>query len=342
MKPSANLTKSVVTFYGGRNTCFMNAFLAAFVHIPLPIKTEIWDALLLLEVPTNLKRLIWNILRERMKAFSVVHSNQLTGITNGSKLLGKMLWNVQSWSEIVQSRHKWTQEDAHELFMLVSSTLAMVGVNEFTITADKTITRQCSNSQCPKYTNKVTGTVHKETLSNWSLEVDDNFTFVNPLEEIRHEQNCETKEDGGCRPNHLTDKSNDVESQDRIANGIGSTTLTHRYTITQWPPCLWLHAKRFLMEGNTTTKLHNSINIQQHLQSDGCPSYRLHALILHEGNTPKSGHYTCYFCHPTTRQWVHVSDNTVRAVHTEFTPQEVDASTQAYLLVYLKDEDFPQ
>ena len=70
--------------------------------------------------------------------------------------------------------------------------------------------------------------------------------------------------------------------------------------------------------------------IENHHQTNLPLAYRLHAVIVHQGQTPQSGHYCCYVRAPS-EIWYQVDDDTVRQVSLQRVLQD-----QAYLLFYMR------
>ncbi|CAJ1451677.1 unnamed protein product [Effrenium voratum] len=137
-------------------------------------------------------------------------------------------------------------------------------------------------------------------------------------------------------------------------------------SLTEFPKVMVLHLKRFVpnMEKQIYEKQHQAVRIPSTLDlglacasprpparplaaespsrvspgSPAGPSYRLRAVVAHDGPSPRAGHYVCYSC-SATGEWSLYDDSRVKRLPVGEEPWS-EVGIKAYMLFYVlcKDE----
>ena len=104
--------------------------------------------------------------------------------------------------------------------------------------------------------------------------------------------------------------------------------------ITGAPDVLVLHLKRFAQRGDVRVRINTRVTTPAEIDLSGLPGhpanshYRLRGVVMQSGAL-NSGHYTAYYLHPTTNQWVFADDR--RTILREL---PAAPSQEPYLLFY--------
>ena len=102
------------------------------------------------------------------------------------------------------------------------------------------------------------------------------------------------------------------------------------------PSILPIQLRRYDVENNSFTKLTNHVNPDQNitvrLQNGQTAKYELASVVVHQGSTPKSGHYYCY-APQSDGSWFEYNDSHV-ASHSPANRALEDAKTNGYLFFY--------
>lgn len=120
-----------------------------------------------------------------------------------------------------------------------------------------------------------------------------------------------------------------------------------RCFIDELPNCLIIHLKRYSYFPRPT-KINKHIQFDERIclnkfvtherRSENC-AYLLSSIIVHQGSTLNSGHYSSYVSDPSdrnsTRQWYRMNDSIVSKVSWDDV-----ASQDAYMLFYVKSSSF--
>lgn len=124
--------------------------------------------------------------------------------------------------------------------------------------------------------------------------------------------------------------------------------VSRRVTLEKLPPVLVLHLKRFVYEksGGCQKLVKNidypvDLEISRELLSPGVKNknlkchrtYRLFAVVYHHGSSATGGHYTTDVFQIGLSGWLHIDDQTVRAV-SQYQVLRPAAGRTAYLLYY--------
>jgi hypothetical protein len=131
-------------------------------------------------------------------------------------------------------------------------------------------------------------------------------------------------------------------NQMRNLNDVAMDSKRYQVIADPPPSSLFFELKRYDYIGgeqkriSTPVLLSHNLVVKAHLRSDVSKthdySYKLSAVIIHLGSSPRGGHYYAYVYEPELSSWVKYNDSSVSIV-TQKTVDD-DARTNAYLLLY--------
>ncbi|CUM67006.1 uncharacterized protein PRCAT00004694001 [Priceomyces carsonii] len=310
-------------------TCYMNSAIQSLIHIPAlqhylnDINAGKYDKTLktrsVSHILAELSRRMWGLDDGKNK-------NKPSKYVNPKRI-------IQRLGDINCMMSEWQQEDSHEYLMSLMSRLQEdstpkgVKLNQSILydifgglLNQKVTCSNCSNVSETKqefYDLSLGLNKRRSSGSNrYSIEKSmDDFFSSEVIKPERSERNsgyfCET-----CEKN---------------------TTAAKISTIDRSPETLIVHLKRFKFDGNSSSKLKQSISYSNHLDLSKYTTkneptmYKLISVIVHEGRSLSSGHYISHCLQPDGT-WSTYDDEYINKIN----EREALTDPSAYVLVYTK------
>eukprot|EP01059_Diplonema_ambulator_P019527 TRINITY_DN3291_c0_g1_i1.p1 TRINITY_DN3291_c0_g1~~TRINITY_DN3291_c0_g1_i1.p1 ORF type:complete len:762 (+),score=240.15 TRINITY_DN3291_c0_g1_i1:48-2288(+) len=253
---------------------------------------------------------------------------------HGENVLGDICRNISHVSKMLT---QYSQEDAHEFYRHLLDTLNLSYLNRYREEKGLREVKEVELTTLPNrlfggfYTSKVTcENAHTSVVKQPFLDVS-----------LRLTRDADTLQDlmaATTRP----DRIGDYECEKCKAK-VSAHKAIHLHTL---PPVLAIHLQRFEHTIYGVKKIPKYVSYPLQLDvsdmlncsdNDMPPitKYALAALVLHQGGTAHSGHYTCMV--NQRGNWIFYNDALARPI-----TQEVALKQSPYLLFYLRNDIVPQ
>ncbi|ABN66431.2 ubiquitin-specific protease [Scheffersomyces stipitis CBS 6054] len=316
-------------------TCYMNSAIQAMVHIPAI--QHYLNAINHNKVSELKPRSVSHVLADLSRRMWALDGTKHVKYVNPKKI-------IQRLGDINCMMSEWQQEDAHEYFMSLMSRLQEdstpkgVKMNQSIIydifgglLAQRITCTKCNNvSETKQEFYDLSLGLNKKKLrdhqpiddsipssNRYSIEKSVRDFFSNELIKI---DKADSKSGYFCE-----------KCQDR--------TVAHKISfIDRSPEYLTVHLKRFKFNGNSSSKVKQSISYSDVLDltrytvdARHAAKYKLMAVIVHEGRSISSGHYIAHCLQPDG-SWATYDDEYINKIDARIAL----ADPSAYVLVYSK------
>ncbi|CAN3504085.1 ubiquitin carboxyl-terminal hydrolase 10 [Diutina catenulata] len=301
-------------------TCYMNTAIQALVHVPA-LQHYLHDVLAgcYPEIPA---KSVSHTMAELSKRMWGSDGQRRPKYINPKKMIARL-------DDINCMMSVWQQEDSHEYLMSLMSRLQEDStpkghkLNESMVydifgglLSQKITCLQCQNVSVTEQEMYDLSLGFNKKKSKYSVERSINEYFG--TETIK------------------ADRS-DPQSGYHCEKCSSRTQALKVSTIKQAPETLVVHLKRFKFDGNSSSKVKQSMKYSEYLDLspftiDNVPAkYRLTAVIVHEGRSLSSGHYIAHCLQPDG-SWCTYDDEYINQIPTAVALADVGA----YVLVYTK------
>lgn len=336
-------------------TCYMNAAIQVMAHIPAVqhYLTEIHQG----KHDKTLKpRSVSHVLAElSQRMWGMESGNRTPKYINPKKIILRL-------DDINCVMSEWQQEDSHEYFMSLMSRLQedstpkgqklnlSIMYDIFGGLLNQVVTCQnCGNVSETKQEfydlslglNKkktlVTATAEANHLSDTSTVMDNTNSEASATMDSRYSIEKSIKE-------FFSNELIKIDKNDKLSGYYcekckTNTVATKKSTIDISPETLVVHLKRFKFNGNSSSKVKQSISYSKYLdlstyateKNDGVIKYQLTGVIVHEGRSILSGHYIAHCLQPDGT-WSTYDDEYINKIN----ERGAMSDPSAYVLVYTK------
>lgn len=321
---SSALKRTPVGLLNRGVTCYMNSAIQVIFHLPAMAQYlhdlaqgKYSDSVLRSTVSMELAQLHQRCVDEKSSRKKHVYP---------ARLISRLF-------DINCMMSEWEQEDSHEYFMSLinrlqeDSTPKGVKLNASIIheILGGTLTQKVKCQNC----NEVSTTQQdfmdlSISFSSWESKNRRPYTVERSIKEYFMPEVIEAEKDNK-ESGYSCEKCKQLSSARK------------EWRIQDAPEYLTVHIKRFAYADKHSKKVKDAIKYPLDLDltkfsvgNNGVPiMYRLVAVLVHEGRTVTSGHYTAY-CRQPNGKWAEYDDECVRTV----SPQTVLNQSSAYMLVY--------
>lgn len=318
--------------------CYMNSALQAFVHIPAVqhYLNDIFSKKYDLELkPRLVSHAILNLSRRMWGMSEKAKSNER--YINPKKL-------VQRLDDINCMMSEWQQEDSHEYFMSLMSRLQEDStpkghkLNESVIydifggLLDQQVTcLSCKNvSKTKQEFYDLSLGLSKKKMKNGdeqepTVAAGSNKHCIEKLAKLFFSNETIKSEKSDASTGYYCEKCKLRTTANKIS------------FIARSPETLTIHLKRFKFDGNSSSKMKQSISYSKYLDLteysvDKTPTmYRLVSVIVHEGRSLSLGHYITHTLQPD-ETWATYDDEYINKIN----EREALSDPAAYVLIYSK------
>ncbi|KAI5955242.1 hypothetical protein KGF54_001803 [Candida jiufengensis] len=316
-------------------TCYMNSAIQSLIHIPAMqhYLNDVYNDTL-----TNNGKLTTNYIKPRSithalaelskKMWNPVPTNLKNGYINPKKIITRL-------DEINCMMSEWQQEDSHEYYMSLISRLQEDSTPKGTklnksiiydifggLLNQKITCMRCNNESITKqeFYDLSLGLNKKKYKNNYKFSIEKSiFDFFN--NEI------------------LKIQENDKKSGYYCETCKKFTSANKKSTIERSPEILTIHLKRFKFNGNSSSKVKQSINYSEYLNLNKYlldpneqAQYQLISVIVHEGRSISSGHYITHVLQPNGVDWCTYDDEYINKID----EKKAFSDPNAYVLIYTK------
>lgn len=318
--------------------CYMNSALQAFIHIPAiqhyfnDIYSKKHDLVL---TPRLVSHTILNLSRRMWGMSEKSKSNER--FINPKKL-------VQRLDDINCMMSEWQQEDSHEYFMSLMSRLQEDSTPKGRKLNESVIYDVFGGLLDQRVTCLSCKNVSKTKQEFYDLSLGLSKKKIKNADEHEASATPETNR-------HSIEKlaklffSNETIKPERSDASTGyycencklRTTANKISFIARSPETLTIHLKRFKFDGNSSSKMKQSISYSKYLDLtkytvDKAPTmYRLVSVIVHEGRSLSLGHYITHTLQPD-ETWATYDDEYINKIN----ERDALSDPAAYVLIYSK------
>ncbi|EGW35484.1 uncharacterized protein SPAPADRAFT_48473 [Spathaspora passalidarum NRRL Y-27907] len=308
-------------------TCYMNSAIQSLLHIPA-VQHYLND---ISQGKYN------NVLKPRSVSHTLAElSRKMWGYdkrpvkyVNPRKIISRL-------DDINCMMSEWQQEDSHEYFMSLMSRLQEDSTPKGKKLQESIIYdifggllhQRITCSKC----NNVSET--KQEFYDLSLGLNKRKSKGDPSSKYSIEKSIRE-----FFSNELIKVDSNLKDSGYFCETCHSHTQANKVSvINRAPETLTIHLKRFKFNGNSSSKVKQSIryskylDLDQYTEGDITAKYRLVSVIVHEGRSISSGHYVAHCLQPDGVTWCTYDDEYINRIEERVALSD----PSAYVLVYTK------
>lgn len=345
------LTKKPVGLLNHGVTCYMNSAIQAIIHVPAiqHYLNEIYQGKHNKTLPPRSVSHVLAELSQKMWGLESGHGHH-----DGNKKKNKHLPKYINPKRIVQRlddincmMSEWQQEDSHEYFMSLMSRLQEDStpkgkkLNESIVydifggLLSQSVTCQNCNhiSKTKQEFYDLSLGLSKKRKGSSSVTMPENETDEHPTNKYSIEKSIKDFFAAELIKLDRKDKNSGYYCEHCKERNIATKVST----IDISPETLTIHLKRFKFNGNSSSKLKQSISYSKYLDLSEFSTtnepikYQLIAVIVHEGRSISSGHYIAHCLQPDGN-WSTYDDEYINSIN----EREALNDPSAYFLIYTK------
>jgi len=324
-------------------TCYMNSAIQSIIHIPA-----------MQHYLNDINRGKYNsVLKPRSVSHTLAELSKRMWESNNEKGGKKIRYInpkkiIQRLDDINCMMSEWQQEDSHEYFMSLMSRLQEDSTPKGTKLNQSIIYDIFGGLLLQKITCMNCKNVSETNQEFYDLSLGFNKKRHNQIEALVDSSNNTPPPTPGKYTIEKSIKdyfSNELIKLDKNDSQSGYTcenchkkTIANKISyINEAPETLTIHLKRFKFNGNSSSKVKQSISYSNYLDLtkytiDGTPTkYRLVSVIVHEGRSLSSGHYIAHCLQPDG-SWCTYDDEYINKIP----EQQALSDPAAYVLIYTK------